>query len=62
MGDPSFDYFQAIKYEGTVSLDSLPANTFADKTFTFLWVGDSTLASVDNAAFQGMELTGTGQG
>ncbi|XP_042868417.1 chondroadherin-like protein isoform X2 [Penaeus japonicus] len=57
MDDPRFDYFQIVPLDGHSSLEALPANVFGGKTFHWLWIGQTDIATVDPSAFAGMEET-----
>ncbi|XP_069991703.1 oplophorus-luciferin 2-monooxygenase non-catalytic subunit isoform X2 [Penaeus vannamei] len=57
MGDSRFDYFQVVPLDGHSTLEALPANVFGGKTFIWLWIGQTDIASVDPDAFAGMEGT-----
>lgn len=57
MDNPEFDYFEIVPMDGTCSLEALPANVFGGKTFNWFWIGRSNIATVDEAAFDGNELT-----
>lgn len=53
MGDSRFDYFQVVPLDGRSSLEALPAHVFGGKTFIWLWIGQTDIASVDPNAFAG---------
>lgn len=53
MDDPRFDYFQIVPLDGHSSLEALPANVFGGKTFHWLWIGQTDIATVDPSAFAG---------
>lgn len=57
LGNNDFHFFEMIKLSGSSSVADLPANVFGGKTFHWLWIGPSDIATVDEKAFSGLEAT-----